>query len=303
MEPVAGNESVRDSWQYRVYLQKKESEKGRIKIGLFIIWIALLVLYIQSYYKIGTPLLPPHLSLKILLRSLIIVFAWIVIVGPVLRYLLHRWLQKQKYPIAAGCAAGVGIVAGHTGTISGLLETVIKKKGLRRVYAFCKRVLVNALQPAGTEVYIVTAPIQSGKTTSLINWAAGRQDVQGVLTPVVDGKRFFMNAATGVTFAMEAAEGDQDLLKVGRFVFSKEGFDKAIQLIRDAKQSAGWLIIDEIGPMELRGEGFHDVLKEVLATPMEGRKIIIVIRKGLWEDVIKHFGIDKSILWSPTTTH
>jgi nucleoside-triphosphatase THEP1 len=274
-------------------------KKRRIKIGLFIIWIALLALYIQSYYKIGTPLLPPHLSLKILLRSLIIVFAWIVVVGPVLRYLLHRWLQKRKTRSQQDVQQVLALLPATQGLLAACWKQSSKQKGWRRVYAFCKRVLVNALQPAGTEVYIVTGPIQSGKTTSLIKWIAGRQDVKGVLTPVVDGKRFFMNAATGVTFAMEAAEGEQELLKVGRFVFSKESFDKAIQLIRDARQSAGWLIIDEIGPMELRGEGFHDVLREVLATPAEGRKVIIVIRKELWEDVIKHFGIDKSILWSP----
>lgn len=31
----------------------------------------------------------------------------------------------------------------------------------------------------------------------------------------------------------------------------------------------GWLVIDEIGPLELSGEGFHDVLKEVLSNRSE----------------------------------
>ena len=71
-------------------------KKRRFKKGLFIIWILLIALYVQSYFKIGTPLLPSHISLKILLRSLIIVLSWIFIAGPLLKKLLHWWLQKSK---------------------------------------------------------------------------------------------------------------------------------------------------------------------------------------------------------------
>jgi len=104
-------------------------------------------------------------------------------------------------------------------------------------------------------ICILTAPIQSGKTTSLINWSAVRNDLYGILTPVVGGKRVFMNAQTKEQFPMEAT-GEEETLAVGRFEFSKTGFDKAIQIIRDAMTKEGWLLIDEIGPLEIKGEGF-----------------------------------------------
>ena len=61
------------------------------------------------------------------------------------------------------------------------------------------------------------------------------------------------------------ARGSEETLTIGRFAFSKTGFDKAIQIIRTAITKEGWLVIDEIGPLELKGEGFCDVMKEVLA--------------------------------------
>ncbi len=87
---------------------------------------------------------------------------------------------------------------------------------------------------------------------------------------------------------MEATGGEKTLA-VGRFVFSKAGFAKAIQIIRDSITREGWLVIDEIGPLELRGEGFYNVLKEVLAVRNE--KIVLVVREGLEEEVKNQFKI------------
>ena len=71
-------------------------KKKRLKKGLFIAWVILLLLYVQSYFGIGAPLFPSHISLKIFLRSLIIVLSWYFILGPLLKQLLHKWLQKKK---------------------------------------------------------------------------------------------------------------------------------------------------------------------------------------------------------------
>lgn len=141
-------------------------------------------------------------------------------------------------------------------------------------------------------IILLTAPIGSGKTTSLIQWS-DENNVCGILTPVVAGKRFFMNAATKEQFPMEAS-GGEETLSVGKFVFSKAGFEQAVLIIRDAIHQEGWLIIDEIGPLELRGEGFHDIVKEVLAKRKE--KIILVVREGLAQQVKDHFGIEATVI-------
>lgn len=124
-------------------------------------------------------------------------------------------------------------------------------------------------------IYLLTGPVRSGKTTSLVTWSENRNDVQGILTPVINGKRIFMDAASREQFPMEA-EGEEETLTVGRFAFSKKNFDKAIRIIRGAAGQADWLLIDEIGPLELSGEGFDAVLKEILA--VRNRKLLLVVR-------------------------
>ncbi|NOT50379.1 MAG: hypothetical protein HOP10_03775 [Chitinophagaceae bacterium] len=135
-------------------------------------------------------------------------------------------------------------------------------------------------------IFILTAPVRSGKTTSLMKWSEQRDDVQGILTPVIEGKRVFMNAATKEQFPMEATD-NETALSVGRFAFSIKGFEKATSIIRDAIDKKGWLVIDEIGPLELRGEGFHDVLKEVVRRSKEN--VLLIVREGLVKGVQDYF--------------
>ena len=49
----------------------------------------------------------------------------------------------------------------------------------------------------------------------------------------------------------------------------------------------GWLVVDEIGPLELRGEGFSDVLKMIVRERKE--RTLLVVRKALIDDVISQF--------------
>jgi len=109
-------------------------------------------------------------------------------------------------------------------------------------------------------IYILTGAIQTGKTSALIKWSANRNDVFGILTPVINGKRFFMNARTKKQFQMEANDNEKETISIGQFNFSKVSFEKAIKIARDEINKKGWLVIDEIGPLELRKEGFYNVI-------------------------------------------
>ena len=180
------------------------------------------------------------------------------------------------------------------------------RKGWKRIIACNKIILVNALNPVvAGKFFILTGPVQTGKTTSLIKWSEKRDDVFGILTPVInklpDGssgksKRTFMDAHARHLFDMEATENEKENLIVGRFIFSKINFDKAIQIVRNAKNKNGWLIIDEIGPMELRGDGFREVLKEVIASGNEKQKIVLVVREGLVDEVKESFQLKNAVV-------
>ena len=293
-----------ESWskeiQYRVVVNDAAAlavpasakKKKRFKKGLFIIWILLIALYVQSYFKIGTPLLPSHISLKILLRSLIIVLGWIFIIGPLLKQLLHWWLKKKQTQSQQDVQEVLRLLPATQQLIAQSWKQSSGNKGWKRVSTASRMILVNALNPPfSKQIIILTAPVQTGKTTSLVNWSEKRKDVYGILTPAVDGKRVFMNAHSRQLFLMEAKETETGVLTVGRFVFSKTNFNKAIQVIRDAIDKEGWLVIDEIGPMELRGEGFSDVLKEVLARRQHKLLLVVRDKDDMVEKVKENFGI------------
>jgi nucleoside-triphosphatase THEP1 len=93
---------------------------------------------------------------------------------------------------------------------------------------------------------------------------------------------------------MEAADCETEILSVGRYKFSKKNFEKAIAVIQQNIDKKGWLVIDEIGPLELRGEGFADVLHTILSRGKE--KILIVVRESLVDDVKDHFSIQHFIV-------
>lgn len=278
-----------------IALPAPSKRKKRIKKGLLIIWILLILLYLQSYLKIGTPLLPSHISLKIFIRSIIIVLAWYFIVGPLLKQLLHYWLQKRKAKSQKDVQVVMELLPATQDLIIQSWRRSTGKRRWKRIIACSKMVLVNALsQPLAQPVFILTAPIQTGKTTSLVNWSEERNDVFGILTPVVNGKRVFMNAHTREQFPMEATTGEKEVLTVGRFTFSIAGFNKAIEIIRNAMNSKGWLVIDEIGLVELRDEGFSGILKGVLQNKNDDRKLLLVVREGMAEEVKSVFQINNA---------
>lgn len=273
-------------------------KKQRWKKGVFIAWLLLLGLYIQSYYKIGTPLLPAHISLKILLRSFIIVLGWYFIIGPLLKKILQHWLQQKQTQAQAEVNQVLELLPVTQQLVMQSWNWTLQYRGWKRFKAVIKIILVNALDPVpGKKIVVLSGPVQTGKTTALVNWSTGRNDVYGILTPVANEKRVFMNIASRHLFRMEAKEGDESVLVVGKHVFSAEHFDRAATIIKEAVHKEGWLVIDEIGPLELRGSGFHDIVKEVLEQRRDN--ILLVVRDGLEEKVITYFQVPDPIRISP----
>jgi nucleoside-triphosphatase THEP1 len=292
----------------------RSKRKWQLKKGLFIVWVLLILLYVQSYSRIGTPLLPSHISLKILLRSLIIILSWYFILGPVLKQLLHYWLQKKKTQSQQDIQQVLQLLPVTQQLVAQSWRMTIGKRGWKRMAACGKLILVNALTPTtDRQIFILTGPIQTGKTTSLIKWSAKRKDVFGILTPVVNarptesfgrGKRVFMNAHTREQFPMEAEEDETEILSIGKFVFSKTSFDKAQQIIREAMDKKGWLLIDEIGPLEVKGEGFYNAMKEILQYQPVEQKVLLVVRETMIEKVKELFELtDAFVIYNVSDLH
>ncbi len=130
------------------------------------------------------------------------------------------------------------------------------------------------------EILILTGPIQSGKTTLLLIWAK-QQHIAGILTPLVEGHRHFLDIETGKFFPMIASEEETQVLEIGKYRFSATGFEKATILLKQACSKPGhsFLVIDEIGPLELnRQKGFYEILLFLLDNLEMNCRIVLVVR-------------------------
>ena len=137
-------------------------------------------------------------------------------------------------------------------------------------------------------VVVVTGPTGGGKTEAVIAVAdrLRREDVQvaGFVQPgdFVDGRKagFRLRDLVSGEEAPLATLGERGDGQYGtRFRFSEEGFRLSRKALARVV-SASVLIIDEIGPIELRGLGHMPVVRKALVEPtLDGA--VIVIRRSL----------------------
>jgi len=140
------------------------------------------------------------------------------------------------------------------------------------------------------KIEIVTGPIRTGKTTGLKE-RLKMLNAGGVLSPVIDGKRYFLNVLTEQIWPMEteANKDGKGYLKVGRFQFSGEAFQKAHQtIVEHLSKGLDYLVIDEIGPLELTGKGLDTALKMILHLA-PSIVLILVVRESLVDDVVTNY--------------
>lgn len=139
------------------------------------------------------------------------------------------------------------------------------------------------------EIFILTGDIHSGKTTALEKWSNGKS-VAGILTPIVKGRRVVYNLLTANYFPLEANADDEDIISVGRYHFSQKAFHKMNMLFKQqSTHQREWLLVDEVGWLELEGKGLYDSLAYLVANAKP--KLILVVRSSLVEKVKEYFSL------------
>ena len=143
-------------------------------------------------------------------------------------------------------------------------------------------------------IRILTGPIRSYKTTTLLQWTDFRDDVGGVLTPDIDGVRMLYNVRSKEYLIWQKAEQiDPDDVVIGRFVFDGAAFRTAMQWLDDHLDDplVHTIILDEIGPLELQGRGWDSWLQSSMEILMH-KDVIFVVRETLVEKVIDRYGLN-----------
>lgn len=153
-------------------------------------------------------------------------------------------------------------------------------------------------------IYILTSPVHSGKTTTLQLWLRNHKfNAAGILTPDIDGKRKLYDIANDRYHDLELDENMpvEDCLPIGRYRFSKEVFKIGRDiLLRSAEMSPEWLIVDEVGKLELHQKaGLEPAVTHIInkyKNENASGKLLLVIRDHLLDEAIATYGLDKSMV-------
>jgi len=147
-------------------------------------------------------------------------------------------------------------------------------------------------------IYILTGEIRSGKTTALLDWSLQKNNVDGLLCPDgKDGKRYFLKIKSQKQFKLETELDIKDVISIGNFTFLQSAFkiakDYLISIASNTENQ--FLIIDEIGKLELKNEGLHHAAKKIIPKYEfhKSEHLILVVRDYLLEDVLIKYGISQ----------
>lgn len=151
-------------------------------------------------------------------------------------------------------------------------------------------------------IIIFSRPVHSGKTTDLLQWCKQEKNISGVLMPDIDGKRKILNLETNEIIGIECTDPDIDhevLIPVGPYYFYRSVFEKFNSLLPEMfLRCPNWLVIDEVGKLELDEKGFYPAVKKILGPDSywekdkkNQTKLLLVVREGLCKAVITFFKI------------
>ena len=145
-------------------------------------------------------------------------------------------------------------------------------------------------------IYILTGAIRSGKTTALLDWSKNKNDIDGLLCPDdAHGKRYFLKLKNKTTFKLEAEAETEAIVAIGNFKFLQSAFNEANDylILEASKTERQYLIIDEIGKLELKNEGLHVSTKVLISQfrSKDNSHLILVVRDYLLDAVLDHYGI------------
>lgn len=151
-------------------------------------------------------------------------------------------------------------------------------------------------------IYILTGKIRSGKTTALLEWVKDRKNVDGLLCPDDDnGKRYILKIKSKKELEIEIDNKPEEIIAIGNFRFLKSAFNEAndylmsIAYNSETSEENKYLIIDEIGKLELKNKGLHAAAEKMIPDFMtnETQHIILVVRDYLLEAVLRHYSISE----------
>ena len=148
-------------------------------------------------------------------------------------------------------------------------------------------------------IFLITGPVQGGKTTFLAELCRVLEKrglkTGGFLCPgsFDSGQRSgfsLLNTGTGEEVTMASVLKTKNWMKYRRFWFNPDAFNQGREWVREClMQETQIIVIDEVGPMELEGSGWSDLLEALEKAPVPLQ--LWTVRENLLPEVMERWGI------------
>ena len=156
----------------------------------------------------------------------------------------------------------------------------------------------------GGKIFIVTGEKEEGKTSSLIEIIEKLKSmgvrVGGFISPriMVDGKTigYYIESVLDGRRQLLMTETEQNgFQKIGRFWLDPVVIKRVTSTIEEQALSPSVIFIDEVGRLEMEGQGWDEVLRSLLLANVV---VVIAVRKAFVDEILKHYSIINAALYS-----
>jgi nucleoside-triphosphatase THEP1 len=141
-------------------------------------------------------------------------------------------------------------------------------------------------------IYILTGPVHCGKTTFLTEIVRSLREkgfeIGGFLSVAIwNGEERtgydLYDLAEEEQIPFIRARGKRAWQRIGSYFFIPDGLERARNILLRTR-GADFLVVDEVGPLELSGAGLWPVLKDVICNC--GMDCLLVVRKSILSDFL-----------------
>ena len=163
-------------------------------------------------------------------------------------------------------------------------------------------------QKTGRKVHILTGEAGEGKTTFLVKLIDTLQE-KGVTAGGILAPRILQGTTTTGYDVLDIGSGlrapflrltNAEITGVERFTQIEEGYKAGLKALDpDNNKVSNVIVIDEAGPLEMRGGGWAGRISELLN--FNEWQIILVVRRSLVDEVIRKFGIKDPVVYGTGT--
>jgi nucleoside-triphosphatase THEP1 len=143
-------------------------------------------------------------------------------------------------------------------------------------------------------IYLLAGPIHSGKTTALFRFTTNNTQADGVLQPVVSGKRFLYLISKRAMLQLETDEENKTIQQIGGHRFLTDTFNEAETHLRWCMDNTKRvLIFDEFGKLEIEGRGMRESADWVMewSRGASDNHLLLVVRDSLLEQFINSYSL------------